>query len=327
MSWFLVLGCLALSFIFSGVEAGLLSLNRVRLRHLARQGDPAAARLQRLLQRPTRVFVTVLAVTSFLNISAIVITGNRLVALLGPWGYLVTLVLALPIFVLVIEFCAKSIFRRLGYRALASIALPLELGSLLLSPVIALVRPLAKRLLKRRPARELFVAREDLKYVATQSERLGMLTSIEREMIHNVMDFRNVKVRDVMVPLSQTKCVGVDMTVEQVVNLSRQAKAERFPVLDRSGKVIGLVHTIDLVVDRALDEPVRSYLRRIVQVRADEQAPRAMRRLRATPQHFALVVDDAGKPVGVVGLSNLLNPLVRLSGPEAPGPHNRTLRT
>src|SRR5690349_20257480 len=98
MSWFLVLVCLALSFVFSGVEAGLLALDRVRLRYLARQGDPAAIRLQRLLKRPTQVLVTVLAVTSLMNISAIVITANHLVNWLGSWGYLLTLILALPVF-------------------------------------------------------------------------------------------------------------------------------------------------------------------------------------------------------------------------------------
>jgi putative hemolysin len=229
MSAALLLVCLALSFVFSGVEAGLLSLNRVRLRHLARQGDPAAARLQRILHGPIQVFVTVLVVTSLMNISAIVITANHLVARFGPWGYALTLALALPFFLLEIEFCAKSIFRRLSYRALAALALPLEVVSMLLLPFVVLSRPVAKLILRHRPAREIFVAREDLKYIATQSERLGTLTSFERQMIHNVVDFRTVKVTDVMVPLAQTKCVNADATVEEVVDLSRRTKTERFP--------------------------------------------------------------------------------------------------
>jgi len=326
MSWMLVLVCLALSFVFSGVEAGLLSLNRVRLRHLTRQGDPAAARLQRILHEPTQVFVTVLVVTSFMNISAIVIAANCLVDRFGPWGYALTLALALPFFLLVIEFCAKSIFRRLGYRALAAMALPLEIVSILLLPFVIVSRPVAKLILRQRPAREIFVAREDLKYIVSQSERLGTLTSFERQMIHNVVDFRTVKVTDVMVPLAQAECVDADATVEEVVNLSRRTKAERFPVLNRDGRVIGLVNTIDLVVDRASNRPVSFYARRIVQVRADEQASRAMRRLRATPQRFALVVNGQGTAVGVVGVFNLLNPLVCVSGTETPSPQSRTLR-
>jgi CBS domain containing-hemolysin-like protein len=205
-------------------------------------------------------------------------------------------------------------------------AVPLEVVSLLLWPVVILSRPVAKLILRHRPAREIFVGREDLKYIATQSERLGTLTSFERQMIHNVVDFRTVKVTDVMVPLAQTKCVSADATVEEVVNLSRQTKAERFPVLNHDGQIIGLVNTIDLVVDRASNQPVGAYARRIVQVRSDEQASRAMRRLRATPQRFALVVNEQGRAVGVVGLSNLLNPLVRVSGTETPAPQSRTLR-
>ena len=141
------------------------------------------------------------------------------------------------------------------------------------------------------------------------------------------------RVRDVVVKEDRPEIRGMVqtvthlVTVEEVVNLSRQTKAERFPVLNHDGQIIGLVNTIDLVVDRASNQPVGAYARRIVQVRSDEQASRAMRRLRATPQHFALVVNEQGSAVGVVGLSNLLNPLVRVSGTETPAPQSLTLRT
>jgi len=316
MTWGIVLICLSISFLFSWAEAGLLSLNRVRLRHLARRGDPAAIHLQRLLQRPTRLFVTVLVVTNLMNIAAIVIMANRLVAKWGGWGYLIALLAALPFFVVVIEFCSKSIFRRLGYRALARLAVFLQLASLLMAPFVFLARPFARRILQQRPARGMFLAREDLKYVIAQNERLGMLSSFERQLIHNVVDFRTVRVKDVMVPLEQTPCVRADASIEEVVTLSRQTRAERFPVLDAQAQVIGLVNVIDLVVDRTPHQPVSSFLRRIVEVSPEDLASRVIRRLRVTPQHFALVIDDNHRAVGVVGLTNLLNPLVRQGGSE-----------
>jgi Mg2+/Co2+ transporter CorB len=73
MSWFVLVLCLAASFLFSGTEAGILSLNKLRLRHLARQRDRAAVHLQQVLEQPAHLLVTVLIVTSLLNILALVL--------------------------------------------------------------------------------------------------------------------------------------------------------------------------------------------------------------------------------------------------------------
>src|ERR1700752_4433136 len=103
MSWLLFLLCLAVSFLFSGTEAGLLSLNRLRLRRLGGVGAPAAGHLEGLLAEPARLFVTVLFVTSLSNIMAILILVSQLVALWGTIGYGLALIVAFPIFLFVTE--------------------------------------------------------------------------------------------------------------------------------------------------------------------------------------------------------------------------------
>ena len=103
MTWFVLIFCLAASFLVSGTEAGILSLNRLRLRHLARQKDRAAVQLQQLLERPARLLVTALVITSLLNIIALVLLVNTLVGWFGWAGYFLTFVLGLPLFLLVLE--------------------------------------------------------------------------------------------------------------------------------------------------------------------------------------------------------------------------------
>ena len=87
MTWFVLIFCLAASFLVSGTEAGILSLNRLRLRHLARQKDRAAVQLQQLLERPARLLVTALVITGLLNIVALVLLVNILVGWFGWAGY------------------------------------------------------------------------------------------------------------------------------------------------------------------------------------------------------------------------------------------------
>jgi CBS domain containing-hemolysin-like protein len=316
MNWLFFLLCLTVSFLFSGIEAGLLSLNRLRLRRLARLGDPAAVRLERLLTEPARLLVTVLFVTSLSNITAILILVSQLVALWGPIGYLWALIVAFPIFLFVTEVLPKSFFRRFPYRALASIALILESTSRLLTPLMQIGSSISRNIFRLQRPREIFVAREDLKYVTSYVERMGLLSSIERQMIHNVVDFRSVKVRDVMVQLDRVRFVPLEMPLPEVIRLSRETKFDRFPVVNDQNKIIGIVNILDLIVDQRPDAIARSYVRRILTVREEDPASTALRRLRAAPQGLACVQDEVGADVGIVSIEDLLNPLVKVAPAE-----------
>jgi putative hemolysin len=312
MTWFVLIFCLAASFLVSGTEAGILSLNRLRLRHLARQKDRAAVQLQQLLERPARLLVTALVITSLLNIVALVLLVNTLVGWFGWAGYFLTFVLGLPLFLLAVELLPKAIFRRVPYRELASLASLLDVASMVLTPVIYLGSLFAKSVLGLQRPREMFVAREDLKYITSEVERMGMLSSIERQMIHNVVDFRSVKVSDVMISLSKIVTVRPETPIEQLIELSRRSGFDRYPVLDSAGKIVGLVNLFEVLVDPDSASTVRDYLRRILTVRSDEQASIVLRRLRASLSSLAAVVDAEGHPTGIVSAEDLLNPLVRV---------------
>ena len=312
MTWFVLIFCLAASFLVSGTEAGILSLNRLRLRHLARQKDRAAVQLQQLLERPARLLVTALVITSLLNIVALVLLVNILVGWFGWPGYFLTFVLGLPLFLLVVELLPKAIFRRVPYRELASLAVLLDITSMVLTPAIYVGSLFAKSVLGFQRPREIFVAREDLKYITSEVERMGMLSSIERQMIHNVVDFRSVKVSDVMISLSKIVTVRPETPIEQLIELSRRSGFDRYPVVDSAGKIVGLVNVFEVLVDRESASTVRHYLRRILTVRSDEQASIVLRRLRASLSSVAAVVDAEGRPIGIVSAEDLLNPLVRV---------------
>ncbi|MBV8813645.1 MAG: DUF21 domain-containing protein [Verrucomicrobia bacterium] len=311
MSLILVIFCLALSFIFSGTEAGLLSLSRVRLRVLARNGDPSAIRLEKLFSKSSRLFVTVLFVTSFSNIVAILLLTNVLVGAFGRWGYLWTVLVAFPIFLILTEALPKSIFRRFPYQAIASIAIILQAATYILSPVMAIGSWLLRDLFRLRRPATIFLAREDIKSVAGYIERMGMLGSVERQMIHNAVDFRAVQVSDVMVKRSQIKSVNLDASVQDVAKLWQETKFDYLPLVDDQGAIAGLVNVFDIILDQNPGLTAKAYLRRMLVVKDDEPAVVALRRLRASPQPLALVTNPQGETVGIVAIEDLLTPLVK----------------
>ena len=211
---FLIIGCWAISFLFNGIEAGLTSIDPVRLRSHVKLNQPAAVRLDRLLQKPERLLVTVLLVTNLADILALLLLTRLLLIKYGPSGFALSAIIALPIYLFVLVGLPKSLFRRFPFRALSPLARLLEIGTTLLSPILAIGAVIGQIFVPKHKRRaRLFAAREELKQITAQSEREGSLTATERAMIHNVVDFQNVTARDVMLPLSQVANLKPDSTV------------------------------------------------------------------------------------------------------------------
>jgi CBS domain containing-hemolysin-like protein len=318
VTWASLALAFAVSFVFSGIEAGILSVNRVRLRHHVNQGDPAAIKLNRLLARPERLLVTVLIVRNLMNLWALVLLAGefaRACSGLGRWGvpagFGATFLVAFPIFAFGLEALPKAIFRRFPYRALAALSEVLRIADLALSPLLW-IGGAAARILKpeETPAIGLFAGREDFRYLAIESERGGALTADERKMIENVIDLRAVTARDVMVPFAQALSVPDSMPVDAFLSLAHKRGAERFPVVSSDGEPVGLVSALDVLLDRGHGRRVATFQRRLLAVAPGEPASRVLRKLRAARLPLALVREGAGPPLGVVSVQDVVMRLV-----------------
>jgi len=314
IGWLVIFLCWVASFVFAGIEAGLLSLDQVRLRHQVKLHNPAAIALDRLLKKPERLLATVLLVTNFSDIAGLLVLTRRIVNLLGASGYLVALLVAGPIYLFLLGVLPKSLFRRFPYRALAALAGLLVLTSRLLWPVLEFGSQIGHLLFRRKKATpRLFAAREDLKQLTVESERQGTLTPAERAMIHNVVDFRTIKVADVMVPRSHIIAVNPQTTIPELLQLSARTGVDRLPVLGPDGGALGLVDVLDVLLDSNSAPELRHYTRRIVSAAENESAYRIIRRLRAARLSLAAVVDERRHLAGIVTVEDLVRRLVQSS--------------
>ena len=306
--------CLVTSFLFSGTEAGSLSLNRVRLRHrLGKQNataPPAACsgwslppgadarhgaprdELHEYLRHPA-------------HHAGVRHRVGKLAGYTWPrWRS------ACPCASFGLELLPKSLFRRFPYRSLAALSEVLRLADWILSPLLAM-GTLLLRLAPRKPEeRKLFAAREDYKYLTIESERQGTLAGVEREMIHNVMDLGGAKARDVMVPLDRVKSLPTTASVPQLLDLARETNLTRFPLADRRGNFVALVNVFEVVLEGERKRHLTAYQRRIVTVTPEEEAYSIMKKLRAARASLAAVNQD--KTVGLVVFEDLAGLLVRV---------------
>ena len=318
MTAFAIFCCWVVSFFFNGIESGLLSINPVRLRQNVKRRVPAAMRLDRLLEHPERLLVTVLLITNAADIAGLLLLTQYFVHSYGSTGFFITLIIALPIYLFLLGVLPKALFRRFPFRALAHLAGVLEFATILLWPFLEIGGRLGELLLPRRVERgRLFAGREELKQITSQSEREGSLTATERAMIHNVVDFRGVKVREVMLPLEKVVSVPPDAPPLKVVELGATSGLDRLPVITPDGQPAGLVNVLDILLDTNGAKPLSHFMRRIVVADAEEPAYRIVQRLRAARLGLAAVLGRDRNLRGIVTIEDLIRRLV--SSTEARG--------
>jgi CBS domain containing-hemolysin-like protein len=311
MIWLTVACCLFVSFVFSGIEAGILSVNRVRLKHRVRQRDSAALKLERMLDDPERILVTVLIITNLANISAVTLSTRELVTYYGYYGYVIALAAFVPVYLLGVELLPKSLFRRFPYRALAMLAEPLRLVDAALTPLHWIFSKIGRHAgSKEEAAQKLFVAREDFKYLTIETERAGSLTPVEREMIHGVVDFRSVTAHDVMVPASDIEVIDGQSDLADLIANAQKSGKNRWPVRGESGAFTGIVTLLDVALSGRRTGPVSSVQRRIVKLSPNEPAYTVLHKLRAARSLMGAVIEN-GKPVGVVTWEDVIMRLVK----------------
>jgi CBS domain containing-hemolysin-like protein len=290
-------------------------VNRVRLAHHARQKDEAAVKLEAMLAHPDRLLITVLMVTNFANICALVLLVGELVAWFGRSGYFIALAIYLPTYLLLLELLPKSIFRRFPYRALAALAEPLRIAELVLTPV-HFVGGIVQRLLFRgKPVMQqrLYLGREDFKYFAAEGEKTGTLTKAESEMITNVVDFRSITARDVMTPLDRERTLPPDAPVSELLTRSAVENHDRWLIVGERGDVTGVVSAFEVLLEGRRNVTVGVYQRRIVMVNPGEPAYSVLRKLRAARSTIAAVRGPGAEPLGVLTWGDLVKKLVHVA--------------
>ena len=131
------------------------------------------------------------------------------------------------------------------------------------------------------------------------------------QVIRRILEFRDTRVRDVMVPLIHIYGVRDDVAIEDVVALVRREKLSRVPVFhERMYNIVGIVHAFDLLGATAIHEPVSRIMRPALYVPETKLAHRQLRLMQRRGQNMAVVVDEHGGTVGIVTVEDLLEEIV-----------------
>jgi len=314
--WLVFGFCLVLSFMLSGMEAGVFALSRLRIRQQMRAGRRSAQLLHNYLEHPENFLWTILVGNTVANFLILGWLVARLFRLLGEhhvvWFITAYLVLVF-LFYTFFDLLPKMLFRAYPTRLCILLARPFRLVHLALRPLVALVEGVSGLTLRWHGGNvftgHLFGNREELRLVMQESGQT--FSSNERAMINRVLDLQSLTVRQAMAPLDRAVTVTAQSPISRVLELCREHKLTRLPVWEtRDGRprILGLVSLDPLLYQANLEpaRPVADHLKPALYLEEDLRLEVALRRMQRAGQRLAIVLARDRREIGLLSLQDVL---------------------
>lgn len=303
---------------FSSSETGMLSLNRYRLRHQAREGNRGAKRAIALLARPDRLLGTILVGNNFVNILASSIATVLAIQLWGEAGIAIATIGLTIVLLIFGEITPKTLAALRPEVVAYPVSLPLMLLQKILYPLVALLGWISNGLLK--------MLGVDLSQKGNDSLSTEELRSVVREsgsalpmnrqsMLLGILDLERVTVDDIMIPRNEV--TGIDLTddLETIVGQLRTTPHTRLPVFQKDiNQVEGIVHMRQIARllshDQLTKETLLAACNEPYFVPEGTPLSTQLLNFQKKKRRIGIVVDEYGDVLGIVTLEDILEEIV-----------------
>jgi len=314
-AWSLVAaGGLAGSAMFSGLETGFYSLTRVKLDTAAAQGDRTARGLVRELEKPDRLLTTLLIGNNTANYcgslglaALLALTG------LADWAIILLQAAVLtPVLLVFGESLPKELFRQRAdalMRVFGRLITAVRLGATVIG-VLPLVLWFARAVGRGAGGEAAQVMPQGRRRVVELiKEGVGgtkVLSEEQLSLVDRATRFTRARVADEMVAWVAARTVRAEWSGERLRRYMARHGHRAYPVLDRSGAVVGVLVQLDALVSP--DVPVRELVRPHASLSPGDWARDALQAVSASAGGVG-VVFEGGRPVGLATVKDLVEPL------------------
>ncbi|HHX96639.1 MAG TPA: HlyC/CorC family transporter [Clostridia bacterium] len=309
---------LLLSAFFSASETALFSTKRLKIRHLAEEGNRQAILTNRLLEQAGKSIATILIGNNLVNIGATALATVLAISFFGSSGAgIATLVMTILVLVFG-EITPKTLAARHAEKTALRFSPYIYALGKVLAPFIYIfnsVTGFLVRIIDGPEEEEHFVTEEDLRILVNVGEKEGLLDQVEREMIDSIFEFDDTQVREIMVPRLDIDAVEVGETLENTIKLVLQAGRSRIPVYQASiDEIIGVIYAKDLL--KFFGEPERKGLKLAEIMRQPYYVPESKKvrdlftELSKEKVHMAIVLDEYGSTAGLVTIEDAIEEIM-----------------
>ena len=312
--WAALVILVGFSAFFSASETAFSSLNQIRLKSRAEDGDSSAARVLAMAEQYDKLLSTILIGNNIVNIAAASIGTILFTQMLGAERGATMSTIVLTIIVLIFgEVTPKSLAKEMPEKVATAVSPFLVLLMALMTPLTWLFTQWKKLLGHFVHSGEADTITEgELMTMVSEAENDGELTDRESELIRSAIEFDDVEVEEILTPRVDVVAVEDDIPLEELAQTFAESGYSRLPVYHGTiDNIIGVVHEKDFYIARLkkatkIDDLVVPTL----YTTGSTQISQLLRTLREQHHHLAVVVDEYGGTEGIITLEDILEELV-----------------
>ena len=306
----LAIGAVIVSAIFSGMETGVYTLNRVRLTVRSAHGDRRAARLRHELGHQNRTLSILLIGTN----AASYLVSYAVARLLHGWALndwtliLLEAVALTPLLFIFAETLPKDLFRTHADYWMYTLSSVLVISKWTfrlcgLLPIVQFAALLVARMLGT-SSPDAVSARQRISHLVKEGVSTGVLSESQTTLVDRALAMRSRTIESEMIPWNRVATVHRDAERPQRETLIRHRNFTRMPVVDDQGRVVGILSSLDALL--APDEPTAALMSEPVTFSGRAPVRDALRTMRLARRKMAVVTSMEGSPRGLVTLKDLV---------------------
>ena len=308
---------LIFSSFFSASETALMSLSKIRIRHMVEEKVKGADLINKLVEHPSRLLGTILVGNNAVNIAASALATSLALEFFGKRGIGIATAVMTILVLIFGEITPKSLAAQNSEKFSLKVVQPISLIVFILNPIVIVFTKITNLIIKlfggNISSIQPFITEEELKTIVTVSHEEGVIEVAEKQMIYNVFEFGDLQVKDIMVQRTDIIAINLDLEFEQVIDIMKNEQFSRYPVYrDRIDEIVGILNVKDMIflndlkesfhIDKYLREPYYTFeFKKITEVFNDMKKNRVQ---------MAIVLDEYGGTAGIITMEDLVEEIV-----------------
>lgn len=311
---FLIL--VALSAFFSSSETALMSVNKIRIRELANEGDKKAIIVDNLLLDHSRLLTTILIGNNLVNVAASSIATSLAIDFFGNRGVGIATGIVTLLVLIFGEITPKSLASKQSLKYSRMVGPVLYWMQLLLAPIITVfVKIIDIFIGDGELISSSLLSEEEIRRFVNVSEEEGIIKRTEQKMINSIFEFDDTTVKEVMVPRIDILCIEENDSLKELVKLAIDKGHSRIPVYGKTiDRIMGIIYVKDLLqllMDNRIEEvSIKTYMRPVYFIPESKKINELLKEMKKKKVHIAIVLDEYGGTAGLITIEDLIEEIV-----------------
>lgn len=307
---------LAMSALFSSMETAFSSVNKIRLKHEASNGNKKAERALNIAENFDKALTSILVGNNIVNILSSSLGTVIFTDLFGTAGVAIATAVMTVLVLIFGEIIPKSFAKQNAEKCALAFAGILNVIMFILTPISAVFAQLQKVLAKiSKPDDSPNFTEDELKYIIEEIEDQGVLEEQESDLVRSALEFDDITVEQILVPRVKVVAVERSEDIDAITEIFIRDRYTRLPVYEENvDNIVGLINEKDFfaLVTRPEGAPsgIESIIQKALYVSEMKLISEVLYEMQRSKIHMAIVKDQYGGTSGIVTMEDIIEELV-----------------